>query len=122
MMSPIPLGKRLLLAIALSGGIALWPPIPASAATFGEVVGWCSAPRVVGDDTLCSGYVTAVLALLRSPDPVMNGGHQVCAPTENLEKTVVPLLTAWSKAHPDSLDKDVVAAMGDALADRYGCK
>jgi hypothetical protein len=102
-----------------------WPvvlaPSLAVAATFGEVIGWCATPRLEGDDKLCSGYVTAALALLRSADSVLNGGHRVCAPEGEATKALVPILASWSKQHPEARDQDAVTTIGDALVSRYPC-
>jgi len=109
----------------LATTLLAWPivfaPSPVDAATFGDVVGWCSAPRLEGDDKLCSGYVSAALRLLRNPDSVMNGGHRVCAPESDASKAVVPILVSWSKLHPEAQDKDAVSMIGDALISHYPC-
>jgi hypothetical protein len=100
--------------------IALSPPL-AIAATFGEVIGWCSAPRIEGDEKLCSGYLAAALELLRTPDPVLNGGHRICAPAGEQTKAIVPILATWSKQHPEAQGKEAIETIGDALVDRYPC-
>ncbi|SRR5260221_5788336 len=119
--SPIapPWIRRLAVAV-FACFIALSPSL-AIATTFGEVVDWCAAPRIEGDDRLCSGYLAAALELLRTPDPVLNGGHQICPPAGDQTKAIVPILATWGKQHPDARGKDAVATIGDALVGRYPC-
>jgi hypothetical protein len=115
-----PLWVRCLALAPLTCLIAL-SPSRAIAATFGEVMDWCSAPRIEGDEKLCSGYLKAALELLRAPDPVLNGGHRICAPAGDQTKAIVPILASWSKQHPDARGKEAVTTIGDALVDRYPC-
>jgi hypothetical protein len=114
-----PQGRRL--AVALFACLAALSPSLAFGATFGEVMDWCSAPRIEGDDKLCSGYLRAALELLRNPDPVLNGGHRVCGPAGDQTKAILPILASWSKEHPEAQGKDAISTIGDALVDRYPC-
>jgi hypothetical protein len=115
-----PFWVRRLAVASFACLIALSPSLSV-AATFGEVMDWCSAPRIEGDEKLCSGYLKAALELLRNPDPVLNGGHRICAPVGDQTKAIVPILAGWSKQHPDAQGKEAVTTIGDALVDRYPC-
>src|SRR5260221_10292815 len=109
-------------APVLIATLVMLSPALAPAATFDEVAGWCSAPRVAGNDQLCGAYVAAALHLLRTPDQVLNGGHQICPPEGDMMKTVVPIITSWGKQHPEARTKDAVETIGESLAERYSCK
>ena len=92
----------------------------ASAASFGEVMDWCSNRGNEGDQRLCVAYVSAAIELMRSPDPVSNGGHQVCVPDEDLSTIVIPMLTTWMKQNPQARN-DSLSTVGAVLASRYPC-
>jgi hypothetical protein len=115
-----PYWIRRLITTLVACPIAL-SPSAAVAATFGEVMGWCSAPRIEGDEKLCDGYVRAALTLLRTPDPVLNGGHRVCPPERVSLRTVVPILVTWDRQHPDARSEEAVTTIGDALVGHYPC-
>jgi hypothetical protein len=89
-------------------------------ASFGEIVGWCSS-GAPGDDKLCLAYVSAALQLMRQPDPVSNGGKQICVPESDIEKKVVPLLVSWGKQHPEAKTQSGGAGIAEALNGRYSC-
>ena len=110
------------LAVALIAGLATFAPTLAIAVTFDEVMQWCSAPRVEGDEKLCSGYITAVLRLLNAPDATLNGGHQICLPAGDVRQTILPVVVAWRRQHPEANADDPVSAIGEALAPKYSCK
>lgn len=93
----------------------------ASAASFGEIMGWRSNRGDEGDQRLCIAYVSAGVELMRSPDPVSNGGHHVCVPDTDLETIVIPLLTRWVKQNPQAADQDALPTVGAVLAIRYPC-
>jgi hypothetical protein len=115
----VPMQTQIVAAMLL--GIALFPSA-ASATTLNQLLGWCGSGDS-GDDRLCTTYLSTALNLLRSPDPVLNAGHQVCAPTDNPRKTVIPILSSWSKQHPESGDNEQgLSVMGEALIGHYPCK
>jgi len=93
----------------------------ASAASFGEIMGWCSNLGDEGDKRLCIAYVSAGVELMRSPDPVSNGGHHVCVPDTDLETIVIPMLTTWMEQNPGAGKQDGLATAGAILASRYPC-
>ena len=107
---------KILSAAFCVGCLAVWPQ-SGFGATFGEVMGWCSSP----DDRLCDGYLTEAFRLLRSPDPVDNGGHRVCFPPGVTTTSVVPLLEDWGRQHPKAASVDYIEAASNALASRYPC-
>ena len=100
--------------------LSLLPARSASAVTVGQVTSWCSSPDIDANFKLCSAYVAAALELLRTPDPVLNGGHQVCPPEADLTK-IITILVGWSKLHLDAQNKDFSETTGQVLADRYPC-
>ncbi len=93
----------------------------ANAISFGEVIDWCSNRDSEGDQRLCIAYVSAALQLMRSPDPVSNGGHHVCVPDTDLGTIVIPLLTTWMKQNPQAANQDALPTAGAVLASRYPC-
>ncbi len=93
----------------------------ASAASLGQVMDWCSNRGNEGDQRLCVAYVSAAIELMRSPDPVSNGGHQVCVPDEDLSTIVIPMLTTWMKQNPQARNQDPLSTVGTVLAGRYPC-
>ena len=105
---------------AMGVGILLMLNSSASAASFGEVMDWCSNRGNEGDQRLCVAYVSAAIELMRSPDPVTNGGHQLCVPDEDLSTIVIPTLTTWMKQNPQARN-DPLSTVGAVLASRYPC-
>ncbi|SRR5260221_12621338 len=92
----------------------------ASAASFGEVMDWCSNCGSERDQKLCVAYVSAAIELVRSPDPVSNGSHQVCVPDKDLNTIVIPI-TTWVKQNLQARDQKVLSTAGAVLAGRYPC-
>jgi hypothetical protein len=108
------------LTAVLTVTLSLLPTRSASAVGVGQVTNWCSSLNVDGNSKLCHAYVAAALQLLRTPDPVLNGRHQICAPEADLTK-IVTILVSCSKQHPDAQNKDFTETTGQVLADRYLC-
>jgi hypothetical protein len=101
--------------------LLLLPNSSQSATTFGEIMDWCSNRGDDGDQRLCVAYVGAGLELLRSPDPVSNGGHRVCAPNSDLNTIIIPMLTTWMKQNPQARDQEALPTAAAVLAGRYPC-
>src|SRR3954449_1860818 len=60
--------------------VAVTTALPASAATFAELVQWCAPEEKGGRPGLCSGYLETYLEGLASPDPSLNDGVRACVP------------------------------------------
>jgi hypothetical protein len=114
-----PIRARLFAMAA--GFLAVLLSSTASATSFGEIMGWCSNRGDEGDQRLCIAYVSAALELMRSPDPVSNGGHHVCVPDTDVGTIVIPLLTTWMKQNPQAADQAALPTAGAVLASRYPC-
>jgi len=93
----------------------------ASATSLGQIMDWCSNRGNEGDQRLCVAYVSAAIELMRSSDPVSNGGHHVCVPDTDLGTIVIPLLTTWMKQNPQAANQDALPTAGAVLASRYPC-
>jgi hypothetical protein len=109
------------LAATLLGSVTTLIPSSTFATSFEEVAAWC-ASKDEGDQRLCDNYWGWAVELLRNPDPVSNGGHQVCVPPGDPRKTVFPIVSTWIKEHPESNGELAINQVSEALADRYPCK
>ena len=94
---------------------------PAGAASLGQVMDWCSNRGDEGDQRLCVAYVSAAIELMRSSDPVSNGGHHVCVPDKDLNTVAIPMLTTWMEKNPQARNQEPLPTAGAVLAGRYPC-
>lgn len=104
--------------------VALWLTalaVPASAATFGELVQWCAPESEDGRPGLCAGYLETYIAGLASPDASLNDGVRACVPESEDRAKVVALLQSFARSHPEAAGEPGVAGLGQALKDRYPC-
>ena len=87
------------LAATLLATFAALVPSSTFATSFNEVAAWC-ASKDEGDQRLCDSYWGSAVELLRNPDPISNGGHQVCVPPGDPRKTVFPIVEALADRYP----------------------
>ncbi len=109
-----PIRARLFAMAA--GFLAVLLSSTASATSFGEIMGWCSNRGDEGDQRLCIAYVSAALELMRSPDPVSNGGHHVCVPDTDRDSSTYDVDEAKSTGSGSSRLADSWRGTGQSLS------
>ena len=92
---------------------------PASAATFAELVQWCSPEEKGGRPGLCSGYLETYLEGLASPDPSLNDGVRACVPEATDRAQVRALIHSYARSHPEAGGQPGIVGLGQALKGRY---
>jgi|tagenome__1003787_1003787.scaffolds.fasta_scaffold18191790_1 hypothetical protein len=102
--------------------VAVATALPASAATFAELVQWCAPEEKGGRPGLCSGYLETYLEGLASPDPSLNDGVRACVPEATDRAQVRALIESHARSHPESGGQPGIVGLGQALKDRYPCK
>ncbi|MFL5335875.1 MAG: Rap1a/Tai family immunity protein [Geminicoccaceae bacterium] len=107
--------------LALAAAFAVLFAVPASAATFGELVQWCAPEDAGGRPGLCSGYLETYLGGLASTNASLNDGVRACVPESEDRATIRALIQEFARSHPESLPDSGVAGLGQALKDRYPC-
>jgi hypothetical protein len=108
-------------AMLLVACLGLVAPLPALAATFGELTSWCAPESSGGRPGLCTGYLETYLEALASPDQSLNDGTRACVP-ENADRSQInALIQSYAKQHPEAAGESGVRGLGLALGDRYPC-
>lgn len=107
------------MAMAL-GLLVLTVPGTGRAATFEELVGWCT-PNT-GSETLCDAYLETIIGGLASPDPVINGGNRTCVPPDTDQAEIVRLVLAYAARSDPPGNLQAIDGVGAALKGRYPCR
>jgi hypothetical protein len=102
--------------------LALLCPMPAYAATLGEISAWCVPPDRGGQPKLCAGYLDSNLELLASPDLTDNGGRRICVPAHFDRDQIIRLMNDYLRKHPEARDMDSVDGLGAALQAQFPCR
>jgi hypothetical protein len=87
----------------------------------GALHAWCQEYRRTGHEPLCEGYFSAILKHLRSSDPVLNGGHPVCASEAVPQDRLIALFVAWMQKHPEAKSANMSDAISAAIGEQYPC-